>query len=90
MTESSVEECCSISGAMKLINVPFDGYSRKLKEFIDNVTTAFELVMLERHSLLLKFVKSKIRGDARSKQLVRDLSSTWQEVKQILEEYYGV
>jgi hypothetical protein len=71
MTESSVEQYCSISEVMKLIlvNVPFDGDKRKLKEFVDNVTTAFELVRLERHSLLLKFVKTKIRGDARSKLL---------------------
>ena len=34
----------SISDAMKLINQPFDGDKRKLNEFVDNVTTAFELV----------------------------------------------
>jgi hypothetical protein len=74
---------CSISEAMKLINQPFDGDKRKLKEFIDNVSTAFELVHPD---LLLKFVKTKITGDARSKLLVRDLTTTWHDVKQILEE----
>jgi hypothetical protein len=39
---------------------------------------------------LLKFVKTKITGEARSKLLVRDLTSTWRDVKQILEENYGV
>jgi hypothetical protein len=48
---------------------------------IDNVTTAFELVRLEQHSLVLKFVKTKITGDARCRLLVKDLSSSWQEVK---------
>jgi hypothetical protein len=75
---------------MKLISTPFDGDRKKLKEFTDNVSTAFELVRPEQHGLLLKFVESKITGDARSKLLVRDLSSTWGEVKQILEENYGV
>jgi len=40
--------------------------------------------------MLLKFVKTKITGEARSKILVRDLTSTWRDVKQILEENYGV
>jgi hypothetical protein len=44
---------CSISEAMKLINQPFDGDKRKLKEFIDNVSTAFELLCPEQHVLLL-------------------------------------
>jgi hypothetical protein len=75
---------------MKLINMPFAGDRRKLKEFIDNVSTAFEHVSPEQHGLLLKFVKTKITGDARNKLFVRDISSTWREVKQILEENYGV
>jgi hypothetical protein len=81
---------CSISEVIKLINQPFDGDKRTLKEFIDNVTTAFELVKPELHDLLLRFVKTKITGDARSKLLVRDLTSTWREVKHILEENYDV
>jgi hypothetical protein len=50
----------SILEAMKLINQPFDGDKRKLKEFIDNVSTPFELVRLEQHDLLLKFVNINI------------------------------
>jgi hypothetical protein len=75
---------------MKLINQPFDGDQKKLKESVDNVTTAFELVNPHEHDLLLKFVKAKITGEARSKLLVRDLTSTWRDVRQILEENYGV
>ena len=88
--DSGRDRFCSISDAMKLINQPFDGDKKKLKEFVDNVTTAFELVNPGNHDLLLKFVKTKITGEARSKLLVRDLTSTWREVKQILEENYGV
>jgi hypothetical protein len=51
---------------------------------------AFELVRPEQHSLLLKFVKTKIIGEARSKSLVRDLTSTWRQVREILEENYDV
>jgi hypothetical protein len=75
---------------MKLINQPFDGDKMKLKGFVDNVTTAYELVIRNNHDLLLKFVKTKITGEAISKLLVRDLTSTWRDVKQILEENYGI
>jgi hypothetical protein len=66
MAGSSVELYCSISEAMKLINVPFDGDRRKLKEFIDNVTTAFELVRPKQHSLLLSLLKLKLQGKLRA------------------------
>ena len=39
---------------------------------------------------MLKFVKTKKTGEARSKLLVRDLTSTLRDVKQILEENYGI
>jgi hypothetical protein len=38
----------------------------------------------------LKFVKTKIIGEARSTLLVRDLTSTWRDVKPILEENYDI
>jgi hypothetical protein len=79
---------CTISEAMKVVSQSFDGNKKKLKKFIDNVSTAFELVRPEQHNLLLTFVKTKITGEARSKLLFRDLTSTWREAKQILEENY--
>ncbi|XP_063216520.1 uncharacterized protein LOC134527610 [Bacillus rossius redtenbacheri] len=80
----------SVTEALKLINQPFDGTKNKLKEFCDNVDTAFDLVNPERHRVLLKFVKSKIVGDAKAKILVRENTDTWEEVKEILEENYAV
>lgn len=80
---------CSISEVMKLISAPFAGDKSKLREFLDNVDTAFELVDPANHVLLLKFVKTKITGEARSKLLVRDLTVTWEQVKSILEENYA-
>ena len=69
---------CSIAEAMKLITHPFAGDKRPLREFIENVDVAFELV------------HTKITGGARSKLMVRDLTYTWALVKGILEEYYAV
>jgi len=43
-----------------------------------------------KHDVFLKFVKTKITGDARSKLMVRDLTHTWALVKSILEEKYAI
>jgi len=59
---------------MKLINQPFDGDKKKLKEFVDNVTTAFELVNPGDHDLLLKFIKTKIIGEATSSRAHFDMA----------------
>jgi len=80
---------CSIGEAMKLIAHPFDGDKRKLREFIENVDVVFELVDPSKHDILLKFVKAKITGDARSKLMVRDLTHSWELVRAILEENYA-
>ena len=68
---------CSIAEAMRLIAHPFDGDKRKLREFVGNVDVVFELVDPNKHDILLKFVKAKITGDARSKLMVRDLTHSW-------------
>jgi hypothetical protein len=80
---------CSIAEAMKLVIHPFDGDKKKLREFIENVDIAFELVDPRNHDVLLKFVKAKITGEARSKLMVRDLTHSWGLVKAILEENYS-
>jgi len=80
---------CSIGEAMKLITQPFDGDKRKLREFIENVDLVFELVDPGKHDVLLKFVKAKITGDARSNLMVRDLTHSWELVKALLEENYA-
>ena len=87
---SDVTHYCSVSEAMKLIPHSFDGNKQKLREFIENVDVAFELVHPSKHEVFLKFVKTKITGDARSKLMVRDLTHTWALVKGILEENYAI
>lgn len=87
--DDAVQEYCSIGEAMKLVTAPFDGDKKKLREFLDNVDVAFELVNPIYHVKLLKFVKAKITGDARSKLMVRDLTDSWEQVKHILEENYA-
>jgi len=61
---SYITHYCSVAEAMKLITHPFDGNKKKLREFIENVDVAFELFHPSKHEILLKFVKTKITGDA--------------------------
>jgi hypothetical protein len=75
-----VPQYCHIHEAMKLITHPFDGDKRKLREFVENVDTVFDLVDPSRHEVLLKFVKAKITGDAPSKLMVRDQTHRWELV----------
>jgi hypothetical protein len=81
---------CSVAEAMKLITHPFDGNKKKVREFIENVDVAFELVHPSKHEILLKFLKTKITGDARSKLIVRGLTHSWELVRGILEENYAI
>jgi hypothetical protein len=57
---------CSVTEALRLITQLFDGY-KKVKEFVGNEDVSFELVDPRNHEVLLKFVKVKTTGDARSK-----------------------
>jgi hypothetical protein len=56
-----------VAEAIKLVTHPFDGDKKKLTEFIENVDVPFELLRPSKHKILLKFVKTKITGDDRSK-----------------------
>jgi len=73
LADDALHFCC-IAEATKLITHSFDGDKRKLREFIENVDVVFELVDPSKHDVLLKFVKAKITGDARSKLMVRGLT----------------
>lgn len=81
---------CKVSEAMKLIPHTFDGDKNKLREFLDNVDTAFEITHINDHVMLLKFVRAKITGDARSKLMIKSVCNTWGSVKSILEDNFAI
>jgi hypothetical protein len=71
---------CSGTEVMKLITHQIDGNKKRLKEFIENVDVAFELVDPRKHEVLLKFVKANLTGNS---LMVRDLTNNWRLVKGI-------
>ncbi|XP_049957929.1 uncharacterized protein LOC126474502 [Schistocerca serialis cubense] len=79
----------SVKEALCIVPKVFEGNKKDVREFIENVYAAFELVKPEEHETLLKFVKAKITGEARSRLQVRERTGTWQEVKRVLEENYA-
>lgn len=78
-----------ITQALKLIPKRFDGNKSELREFIASVETANEVVHPRKRLLFLKFIESKIVGDAKTKLLARSERNTWEQVKAILEENYA-
>ncbi|XP_049861881.1 uncharacterized protein LOC126355563 [Schistocerca gregaria] len=84
-----IRQYISVSDALKLLPQPFDGNKFQLIDLLDNCDSAFELVAPEQHNVLLKFIKARIVGAARSKLLVRDLTTTWSDVRATLVENYA-
>jgi hypothetical protein len=80
----------SIAQALKLIPRSFDGNKSELREFVANVETALAIVHPDKHAVFLKFIESKITGEAKTKLLARTDRTTWEHIKQILEENYAV
>jgi hypothetical protein len=64
------DEYISVSDAFKLVAEPFRGYKRKLKEFCENVESAFELIDPDKYDLFYKYVRMCITGKAKAKLLV--------------------
>ncbi|KAJ8885427.1 hypothetical protein PR048_011624 [Dryococelus australis] len=87
--ENDGQSHCSINDVLKLIPESFNGDKRILREFVDNVEVAFELADPVDHEKLLKFVKTKITGDAKCKILVRMATDSWEEGREILEDNYA-
>ena len=56
---------------MQLIPKQFTGNPVALREFIQNVEAAYEVVEPANYSLLFKFVCAKIGGEAETKLLAR-------------------
>jgi hypothetical protein len=61
-----------------------------LREFCENVEAKKQVVHPTKYPLLLKFIESKITGEAKDRLLARSERNTWEQVKIILEENYAV
>jgi hypothetical protein len=83
-------EFISVVQAVKLIPRNFDGNPKQLREFREAVESARQVVHPTKHPLLLKFIESKITGEAKDRLLARSERNTWPQIKSILEENYSV
>jgi hypothetical protein len=95
MSTSSNEEphsnrYISVTTAVQLIPKFFNGNPLELREFIQNVESAYEVVDPIDYNLLLKFVCAKIGGKAKTKLLSRTHIHTWEQVRAVLEENYTI
>jgi hypothetical protein len=80
----------SVPKAVQLIPKSFNGNPLELREFIQNVESAYEVVDPLDYSLLLKFVQAKIGGEAKTELLARNNLHTWEQVRAVLDENYSV
>jgi hypothetical protein len=71
-------EYISVVQAVKLISKSYDGNPRHLHEFCEGVEAARQVVHPLQQSLLLKFVESKITGEAKDRLLARTERNTWE------------
>ena len=75
---------------MQFIPKPFTGNPVELREFIQNVEAAYEVVELFNYAFLLKFVCAKIGGEAKAKLLARTHVNNWEQAKAVLDKNYSV
>jgi hypothetical protein len=83
-------EYISVVQAVKLIPRNFNGNPKELREFCEGVESAKQVVHPSKYPLLLKFIESKITGEAKDRLLARLERNTWEQIKAILEENYAV
>jgi hypothetical protein len=94
MSESSSDEnephsvrYISVPKAVQLIPKLFTGNRVELRQFIQNVEAAYEVVEPLNYDLLFKFVCAKIGGEAKKKLLPRTHVNNWRQAKAVLENY---
>jgi hypothetical protein len=80
----------SFPNAVQLIPKFFNGNPLELRESIQNVESAYEVVDPIDYNLLLKFVCAKIGGEAKTKLLSCADLHTWEQVSAVLEENYSI
>ena len=74
--EEDDDNYISVVQAVKLIPTTFSGNPKELRSFI-GVEAAHEVVHPRKHALLLKFIESKITGEAKDKPLSRGDRHNW-------------
>jgi hypothetical protein len=77
-------EYISVVQAVKLIQRNFDGNPKYLREFCEGVESARQVVHPTKYPLLLKFIESKITGEAKDKLLLRTERNSWEQVGHII------
>jgi hypothetical protein len=80
----------SVAQAARLISENFTGNPKELREFCEGVESARQVVHPSKYHLLLKFVESKITGEAKDRLLARTERNSWEDIRSILEENYAV
>lgn len=88
--EGSEGDFISVVQAVHLIPQNFDGNPKNLRAFIEGADAACQVTRPSKHPLLVKFIESKITGDAKDRLLARTERHTWAQIKQILEENFAV
>lgn len=78
----------SLEFLIKLIPEKFDGDRYKLRSFIKQVDSVFEIAQPNQKKALLLFVKSKIIGKAREQIDVHCSLTTWEEISELLLNLY--
>ena len=73
--------------AIQLIPKPFDGNPAELRQFIQNVVSAYEVLDPQDYELLFKFVCAKVAGEAKTKLLARTHLYNWEQARAVLENY---
>nr|XP_034194803.1 protein kinase 4-like [Osmia lignaria] len=78
----------SLNHLIKLLPREFDGDRTKLRSFIKQVDSVFELASPSQKPVLLLFVKNKVEGKARDQIDIHCNLTTWEEVSELLLNLY--
>jgi hypothetical protein len=83
-------EFISVVQAVKLISRTFDGNAKHLREFCEGVEAARQVVHPLQQPLLLKYIESKITGEAKDRLLARTERNARGQIKAIFEDSYAI
>lgn len=85
---TQVREQLSLELLIKLLPEPFDGNPCKLRSFIKQVDSTFELATPSQQQILIVFVKKRIIGKARDQIDIHCNLTLWSEISELLLNLY--